>query len=324
MWELLARVMSFREIRMLQRLAENFGKLIKLPFSGSPLTIFTRFTAVVAVMFELLGALIFSEPQTPRGQSIDMSEWTLYWADEFDGDTLDEMKWTYPWQNYVRRGGIWHKNQISVSDGNLHIRTEYKTSEVGTGWHSGEISTEGLFETKYGYFECRCICPGVNGAWAAFWMLSQGMFAEPTGSAANGCEIDLFESGFHGNKKMYNAVNQATGFDGYTPGVSSGVVLGHYLGENIYTQYNTFGLEWNEDEIIFYINGIETDRLGGKWVPQVEMYLLLSVEVKGENGNAGLGGEDVPFSDDLGRIESNDPSIFPVDFLVDYVRVYKK
>jgi hypothetical protein len=45
------------------------------------------------------------------------------------------------------------------------------------------------------------------------------------------------------------------------------------------TKYNTFGLEWNENEIILYINGVETDRLSGKWVPQVKQYLLLSVEV---------------------------------------------
>lgn len=321
-WEKLSVLFSFREIRMLQRLVEGFGALPRLLFTGR----WKQLLAGVVAIAELFGSLLFSLPQTPRGQQIDLNDWNLVWSDEFDGDALDPEKWFISW-NYVRRGGVWHDEQVSVSDGYLRIRTEYKTTpEFGPGWYSSEIESKGLFEQKYGYFEVSCICPGGNGLWAAFWMLADGMFEEPTGSAANGCEIDVFESGFHGakKKKLRNAVNQATGFDGYTPGVASGQILGHYLGEDIYTKFNTFGLEWNEDEIIWYINGVETDRMTGKWVPQVAQYLLLSVEVAGNDGNAGVGGDGVPFEDENGSIESNDPAIFPLDFIVDYVRVYER
>jgi beta-glucanase (GH16 family) len=149
------------------------------------------------------------------------------------------------------------------------------------------------------------------------------MFAEPDGSAADGCEIDMFESCFFKDKKKHDAVNQAAGFDGYGEG-SSGVVLGHYSGNNIFNEYNTFGLEWNENEIILYINGVETDRLSGKWVPQVKQYLLLSVEVAGKTENIGVGGEPVPFVSEKDNIYENDMSIFPLDFIVDYVRAYQR
>lgn len=315
----LEKIYSYREIVALKRLWASVKLLPSALFSPKKLI------ATFAVIAELISMLIFQTPQTARGQRINLDEWELYWSDEFNGDTLDTAKWV-PSYTHKRRGGIWDKGQVFVSDGTLKIRTEYlENGPLGAGWYSEEISTKGLFEKKYGYFECRCICPGGMGLWAAFWLLSEGMFAEPDGSAADGCEIDLFESGFFGNKnpKKVNGVNQATGFDGYSEG-SSGVVLGHYKGENIYTQYNTYGLEWNENEIIFYINGVETDRLSGKWVPQVEEYLLLSVEVAGTNGEAGIGGDGLPFLDENSNIENNDPSIFPLDFIVDYVRVYER
>ncbi|MCR5485462.1 MAG: glycoside hydrolase family 16 protein [Clostridiales bacterium] len=319
MEKLLEKIYSFRELSALKRL---WGTLKALPLS---IFNFKKFSALILVAAELIGMLLFQYPLTPRGQAINLDEWELTWSDEFDGDSLDTTKWR-PSYSYVRRGGIWDKGQVSVHDGTLRITTEYLSDgPLGAGWYSEEISTKGLFEQQYGYFECKCICPGAKGLWAAFWMLSEGMFEPPTGSAANGCEIDLFESGFFGAKQKYrrNIVNQATGFDGYGEG-SSGVIVGHYQGKNIYTEYNTYGLEWSKDELIFYINGVETDRLSGKWVPQVKEYLLLSVEVAGTNGETGIGGDGLPFAEENKNINNNDMSIFPIDFIVDYVRVYQR
>ena len=322
-WEKVSTLLSlsFREMRMLQRLAEAFGSLpcLLLRFK------FKQLGATVMAVIELFGALFGLMPLTPRGQRINLDEWDLVWSDEFDGGTLDTAKWSTTW-NHERRGGYWHGGQCFVEDGSLRIRTEYKTTELGTGWHSGLVETKGLYEPTYGYFEVSCVCPGGNGLWAAFWFLSDGMGAPPDGSAAKGCEIDVFESGFYGHsqKKFRQAVNQAAGFDGYAPGVSSGQILGHYTGEDIYEQFNTFGLEWNENEIIWYINGVETDRMAGKWVPQTPHWLILSVEVAGSDGNPGIGGDGVPFDDPGKNIGTNDPGVFPLDFIVDYVRVYER
>lgn len=318
---MLDSIFSFREQRMIQRI---FAAIKGLFTSSSGGSFFTKTVSTVLVVSELIGSLFFGMPQTPRGQKINLDEWTLAWSDEFEGTSLDETKWKSPYGNVARRGGYWDSDQIIVEDGVLKIRTEYKESgRLGSGWYTGEIETKGLLDQKYGYFECRCICPGGKGLWSAFWTLSDGMFNEPDGSAADGCEIDMFESGFFSDTKKHDAVNQAAGFDGYNEG-SSGVVLGHYSGNDIFNEYNTFGLEWNEDEIIFYINGVETDRLDGKWVPQVEQYLLLSVEVAGKTQEIGIGGEPVPFVDENNNINDNDMSIFPLDFVVDYVRAYQR
>lgn len=315
--------LSYREKVMWSRLFNALSGL----FSPASLFSFARLAASLLLIAELLGALMFQLPQTPRGQAIDLSQWNLVWSDEFDGNSLDTAKWNNWYTNAPRRGGYWDKNQIIVEDGCLKIRTEYRNDVPGkAGWYSGEIETKNKYEKQYGYFECRCICPGGIGLWAAFWTLGDGMFAPPTGSAANGCEIDMFESPNFSAKTpwMRDGVNQATGYDGYDGVISKGVVLGKYAGKNIYTEFNTYGLEWNENEIIFYINGVETDRLTGVWVPQVEQYLLLSVEVAGQTQELGIGGQPVPFLREKDNITLNDSSIFPLDFIVDYVRVYDR
>lgn len=313
--------MSFREVRVFERIPEVLRALpaaIKTP---------AKFTALLLAVMQMLCMLVFDTPVKPFGQEINYDEWELVWSDEFEGDFLNESNWT---QHYpmVRRGGYWDKSQTSMRDGSFIISTEYlEDGRSGAGWYSQCVDTHNKYEFTYGYVECRCICPPASGIWAAFWLLGDGMFTAPTGSAANGCEIDLFESGSYGkaNPLKRDWVNQATGYDGYGE-QSKGVIIGRYKGENIYSEYNTYGLEWNEQEIIFYINGVETDRLTGEWVPQSPMYLLLSVEVAGTDGTPekGLGGEEIEFLKDSKSVLDNDSSAFPADFIVDYVRVYNK
>ena len=71
--------------------------------------------------------------------------------------------------------------------------------------------------------------------------------------------------------------------DGYGED-SKGDSIGYYFAENPYDEYNTYGLEWNPDEYIFYINGVETGRLSTGGVSDNPQYLILSCEVAGENG----------------------------------------
>lgn len=317
---MLDSLLAFREQRMLQRLSEAMRGAYPVHAPGtSPIT---KLVAMVVVISELLGALFFGYPQTPRGQAINLNEWELVWSDEFDGESLDISKWKSCYGNIPRRGGFWDDDQSFVQDGNLIIRTEYKENgRMGSGWYTGAIETKGLFEQQYGYFEVSCICPGGVGLWAAFWMMSDGVFATPDGTANDGGEIDIFESFFYNQGRSHDAISSAVHFDGYGDAHQS-VLVGHYKGRNIYTEYNTYGLEWNENELIFYVNGVETDRLTGKWVPHVAEYLLLSVEVAGQVKN--INGAEVPVLDPNNNIEDNDMSIFPLDFKVDYVRVYQR
>ena len=53
-------------------------------------------------------------PPTPQGKSFK-----LVWHDEFEGDKLDESKWTYR-PDGKRKGGWWSRKAISL-DGDGHL-----------------------------------------------------------------------------------------------------------------------------------------------------------------------------------------------------------
>ena len=259
-------------------------------------------------------------PRVPNEKNLE-----LVWADEFDGDALDLTKWEGHGfgseTTIVRRGSYWNTDFCTVKDGNLHIRTEYCPEGYNgngkPGWYTCGIDTRGMFEPTYGYFECRCILPKGAGLWSAFWMISNGMaFSNSPGEVlggADGAEIDIFESAFY-ESKYPRRVTSNIHVDGYGEyHRSENVCEPFILYNNPYESFNTYGLEWNEDGYIFYINGIETGRSDFDGVSQVPEYLILSIEVGGNNA--------VPADDWVGSAISQDSEI--TDFVVDYVRAYQ-
>ena len=180
----------------------------------------------------------------------------------------------------------------------------------GAGWYSAGIDTDSDspkgFSQKYGYFECRCILPEGADIWSAFWLMNSGVFDED-GSGRDGTEIDIFESDRYDNFPS-NSVTSNLHFDGYNDAHQKLGAKCFLLKNNPYKEYNTYGLEWNENEYIFYINGVETFRTDFGGVSQNEEYLILSVEMKGEDGIPSQR-ENTPAEDAF--------------FIVDYVKVYQ-
>ncbi|HEY0770654.1 MAG TPA: glycoside hydrolase family 16 protein, partial [Sphingobacteriaceae bacterium] len=67
--------------------------------------------------------------------------------------------------------------------------------------------------------------------------------------------------------------------------------------------YHTFGLEWNQNQYIFYVDGKETWRTSTA-VSQIPQYMILSTELTGWGGDPETGN-------------------FPDQVVFDYVRVYQ-
>lgn len=277
---------------------------------------------------------LFGLPAIPKGQQVDLDKFELVWSDEFEGDKLDSTKWQYNWWERERKGGYWHEDMVDVKDGNLVITTAYyekglptpdaykgyfasrpDDKDYGPGWYTGVVETRGKFEQCYGYFECRAILPASTGMWSAFWMMNEGVY-KVDGSGKDGTEVDIFESMYYkDNAAGYgDAVVSGIHYDGYGA-EHKGDSIGKWFCNNPYEQFNTYGLEWNEKEYIFYINGVETGRLSTGGVSQNPEYLILSCEVAGENGVA-----------NADRHGTGKISMKPGDtaeFIVDYVRVYQ-
>lgn len=292
------------------------------------------FKSIIALFLSFIALFQGLGSGKAKKKTIDLNEFTLVWSDEFNGNELDKSKWGSSWWETMRKGGYWHEDMVSVRDGNLVISAEYKSEPLENyywdkwheqinfdpykpGWYTGEINTRGKYEQCYGYFEVRCKLPAATGMWSAFWMMNEGVF-NVDGSGRDGTEVDVFESFYY---KDYNTggdyVSTGIHYDGYGPEEKGDSIGKQFIRNDPYNEFNTYGVEWNENEYIFYINGKETGRLSAGGVSQNPEHLILSCEFAGENG--------VQSSDrhGTGEISKTPAKNWPAEFVVDYVRCYQ-
>lgn len=294
--------LAIREEWALAKFFEYVGKM----FSSFSIK---GFIASLTAAAEMLAMLFFGLPTTPRGPELDLTDYEVVFYDEFDGDSLDTSVWKHRGAG-SRRGGFNAESQAVVKDGNLVITGEYLTDGMyGEGWYTGAVSLKEWY--KQGYFEIRCICNDSPGFWSAFWIQAQHPYeAEYSKGGVGGAELDIFEAMGYGEGLKHNSVTQTihcAGVDGEQEGFQS-ANLGSFYGNNIHEEYNTYGLEWTEDEYIFYVNGVETVRSTfGNGVSQELEEVIVSLEIPG-----------------IEEIAEFDKDGFKTEFIVDYVKIYQK
>lgn len=301
--------------------------------------IFIIVAAVMAAVFVIIFTCCWF--LVPESYHFDLesliTEANLSWSDEFDGDTIDRSKWTVEpdgknslnWveggkQERIRRGAMWSSDQLIVEEtlrpngdklNVLKIRTEKK----GDMWYTSGITTQDSFSQKYGYFEISARLPQFNGIWSAFWMMPEGGFHDEKDASINGAEIDIMEAPCYPDPYVQQAVH----IGGYEKKHESTFWLGCFSYDigDIYEDFHTYGVFWNEDIYKFYVDGkcvwtTSFNRTGN--VSKVAEYLFLSVEVPGENGVVG----NSPWA--LGNNKSvEDNTAAYADYEIDYVRAYR-
>ena len=285
---------------------EQLGVYFANMFSGSSTKQF--FASILAVL-ELFGLVVFHTPTTPRGEALDLTGYSLVFEDEFEGNELNTDVWNYRGSG-ARRGGFNAESQVKVEDGNMIITGEYlEDGMYGEGWYAGMVNRKERY--CKGYFEIRGIVNAGSGFWSAFWIQADHPYeAEYSKGGVGGCEIDIFESMSWDNTIGRNSVAQTihcAGVDGVQEGYQSNM-LGDFYGNDIYNQYNTYGLEWTDDEYIFYINGVETRRSSfGNGVSEVLEEVIVSLEIPAEE-----------------KLEGLDKENYKTEYIVDYVKIYQK
>lgn len=285
----------YREAWALTEAAEYFKGIFKdFSFKGA-------FAGGVAVV-ELMSMLIFGTPVSPRGQELDLTGYELVFYDEFEGDTLDTDLWYYRGSG-ADRGGYTAPSQVSFENGNVILTGEYlEDGEFGAGWYGGEIALHEWY--KNGYFEIRCICSEGDAFWSAFWLQAEHPYeAEYSKGGVGGAELDIFECF---DKDCITSTIHCAGVDGEQEGFQS-AILGDFKVPEPWEEYNTYGLEWTEDEYIFYINGVETTRSTfGNGVCEENLQPIVSL--------------CTPDSDNLDPLDDD----YKCEFIVDYVKIYQK
>jgi len=244
--------------------------------------------------------------------SIDLSQYNLVFNDEFDGDSLDVLKWdTALWSSDTV---IYEQQQFYVDSLNgqntldspfVFDGSSLKIQAVSTPdeqraqaneqpFLSGLLTTRNTFNVQFGYLEASVKLEEGAGIWPSFWML---------GSASDGLNPEVYIFEYDGSKPdslfhNYNYVDAEGNLR--SPGQQEVAV------SDLTSGFHTVGLQWSPVELLFYINGSPSYRIVGENVPTENMYLIL---------NLAMGGIWP------GPTDSGTPD--PASFEIDYVRVYQ-
>lgn len=270
--------------------------------------------------------------------------WKLVWSDEFNGTALDRSKWSYDigdgfysydenkwitgWGNKELQYYTNAPSNVFVRDGHLHLRA-VKESYQGKGYTSGRITTMNrdgteLFSKTYGRFEFRAKLPVGQGIWPALWMLPRDF--SYGGWAASG-EIDVLEARGQKPHETNSTLHYGSQWDA---NAYSGGTYKFPQGQSI-ADFHVYAVEWEPGEIRFSVDGVVHHKQRDWWS---------SSRVEGPKGvhpksAADLNPWPAPFDkpffiimnlavggDYLGNPDKT--TKFPVEMLVDYVRVYDK
>lgn len=197
-----------------------------------------------------------------------LSGYELVWQDEFEGSQVDAGKWNFRAEGTVRALATVSRRTIKLNGrGQVAISV---IKDVDGKYYVGQLGTQGLFETTYGYFECRARMNSQLGPHVAFWLQSPDM-GQGGDPAVSGAEIDIFE--YH--RRTPGVIYHTVHWGGY--GQTHRQEGAEIPVAGIETGFHTFGLEWTPDEYIFYVDGKETWRTRTA-VSRRPQYLILSTE----------------------------------------------
>jgi beta-glucanase (GH16 family) len=249
-------------------------------------------------------------PSTPAPTPAPADGWKLAWADEFDGSAIDESKWSYEvqrpgWVNHELQSYTDHRRENArVEDGHLVIEGR-RDNFNGSEYSSARLKTQGKASWAYGKVEARIQLPGGSGTWPAFWMMPDD---QSRGWPACG-EIDIMEEvGYDPDSIHATTHSQAYNWKSNNQRTAATTVSGVTGG------YHTYALEWFPDHIDMFVDGRKyytspNDNTGDDaWPFHKNFHVILNLAIGG----------------DWGAAKGVDPSIWPRQMLVDYVRVYQR
>lgn len=263
-----------------------------------------------------------TEPTTPTVEALAPYEncdvpyldetWVCTWADEFNGDAVDETKWTFQDGGYG--GGnqevqYYTRDNTVVEDSKLKITAKLE-SIGGKNYTSSRLHSQYKANFLYQRIVVSAKMPSGRGTWPAIWMM-------PTMSVYGGWprsgEIDIMEYVGYDEDRIHSTIHTR----------KFNHNLGTQLGQSrtfadVETTFKEYELIWKPGEMITYVDGVQVALF--RYVPgfnqdvpyhyafpfDQEFFMILNLAIGGTWGGA----------------EGIDQSAFPTTMEVDYVRVY--
>jgi beta-glucanase (GH16 family) len=270
-----------------------------------------------------------NSPVTTHRFTSQVPSGTLVWSDEFGNATghnaqPDPQVWTYDTGNSgfgnheLENYCAWGSNAppCTTADPNAYVGTDgylhIVAREPSTGeFTSARLKTQGLFSFRYGRMEVRAKVPEGQGLWPAAWLLGNNIAT--VNWPACGEQDNLERVNAAGSPDWNEGSIHGTGFTGGKLGTVFDFPAGQTAAE-----WHTYGMIWSPGKITYYIddptkpyatyppsnlNGLP----GAVWPFDAGQsnFILLNLAVGGDWPGA-----------------PNATTIFPSEFVVDYVRIY--
>ena len=245
-----------------------------------------------------------AQPFCRRYTPIDLEAdgYKLVFEDEFNGDSIDWDLWQCHGPGASGAGWDYAISQCTERDGYMVLTCEYRDDGFyGPGRYGAEIELKDRY--LRGYFECRMKC-GQAGGLSAFWMQGVDPYVAESsqgGIGPGGAEIDIIE--VFGNN-AFSTVHCAGASFAEGPGLNS-FYSDEYNAGDVYNEFHTYALEWDEDYYTFYVDGIIVSRTNHA------------------DGTATIP-ESVIIGYDLASNCDTVPESVSDEMLVEYIRIYQK
>lgn len=247
-------------------------------------------------------------------QLISNDSLDLVWADEFNTDGMvNTVDWTYE-KGFVRNKEIQYYTEnrtenCRIEGGNLILTGRKENTSFGTADYSdGTVTSASIITNKkhswqYGRFEVRAKVPAGKGPWPAFWAKGD---SQNSGAGWPACgEIDIMEYAAKDPVMIQNAI--------FGESSSSYTQKTKRINQNFSGQFHVYSLDWNENRLVFAIDNVVTHVVDISSIspnPFRQKFSILLNLALGASTDRTLGGK-------------LDESVLPVEFMVDYVRIYK-
>lgn len=251
------------------------------------------------------------------------NDWVLVFEDQFTGTSLNTDNWNRI--DYVNwQVSDWRKYQsqddtlLEMNGDSVTLWGKYGTyvtqsnqEAASSTYACAGIYTLNTFSFQYGKVEVRAKFDSVQGCWPAIWMMPKNGGTWP----ASG-EIDIMEHlNYEGSVYQtlhYTTTNGANTSSSAHPNFAS-------VSDVDKTGWHTYGIEWTESGISFYLDGTKTGTfeksLSANWPfddEENEFYLIIDQQIGGNwVEGAGDGGIDKTTLEELGAALE-----------IDYVRVW--
>lgn len=246
-----------------------------------------------------------------RAETTPTGEWHLVWADEFGVDGKPNDQWWDYEEGYIRNNELQYYTahrleNCRVKNGSLIIEARNDGFQ-GKPITSASLTTRRSASWTYGKIEVRAqLAPG-RGTWPAIWMLGDNI--DQVGWPHCG-EIDIMEFVGYDPETVHGTIH-TTAYNHLQNTERNGSLKFDDLTEAMHV----YAIEWEPEEIRFYVDGqlyftFENDGQNddATWPFYRPQHLKLNLAIGGDWGGA----------------QGVDPSIYPTQFKIDYVRVYQR